>query len=82
MLSARNRGIKAMQMQWLPDNQRMQQLARKFEADIKFDYGAVLGEVDPPIATPLSIAREAVFDSHNIMAASLDAQWKRLFRPA
>ena len=82
LLSARNRGIKAMHMQWLPDNQRMQQLARKFEAEIKLDYGAVLGEVDPPRPTPLSLLREAMVDSHNIAAAILDAQWRLLFRPA
>jgi GNAT superfamily N-acetyltransferase len=82
LLSARNRGIKAMHMQWLPENQRMQQLARKFEADIKFDYGAVLGEVDPPRLTPLSLVREAVVDSHNIITAILDAQWRMLFKPA
>ncbi len=82
LLSARNRGITAVHMQWLPDNQRMQQLARKFEAEIKLDYGAVLGEVDPPALTPLSMLREAVVDSYNIVAAILDAQWRLLFRPA
>ena len=82
LLSARNRGIKAMHMQWLPENQRMQQLARKFEAEIKFDFGTVLGEVDPPRFTPLSLLREAVVDTHNIATAMLDAQWRRLFRPA
>src|SRR3974390_1215308 len=82
LLSARNRGIKAMHMQWLPDNHRMQQLARKFEAEIKFDFGAVLGEVDPPRPTPLSFLREAVVDNHNIVTAILDAHWRRLFRPA
>jgi len=82
LLSARNRGIKAMQMQWMPENQRMQQLARKFEAHIKLDYGAVLGEVDAPVATPLSLVREAMVDSHNFVTAMLDAQWRRLFRTA
>jgi len=82
LLSARNRGIKAVHMQWLPENRRMQQLARKFEAGIKLDYGAVLGEVDPPRLTPLSLLREAVVDGHNIAAAILDAQWRLLFRAA
>ncbi|MBI3706036.1 MAG: GNAT family N-acetyltransferase [Rhizobiales bacterium] len=82
LLSARNRGIKTLQMQWLPDNRRMQQLARKFAAEIKLDYGSVLGEVDPPRPTPLSFMREAMVDSHNIVTAILDAQWKWLFRPA
>ncbi len=82
LLSARNRGIKKMHMQWLPDNQRMQQLARKFAAEIKLDYGSVLGQVDPPRANPLSMLREVVVDSHSIVTAIIDAQWKWLFRPA
>ena len=82
LLSARNRGIKALHMQCLADNQRMQQLARKFEAELKFDFGSVIGEVDPPHSTPLSLMREAAVDSHNIVTTILDAQWKWLFRPA
>ena len=82
LLSARNRGIKAVHMQWLPENRRMQQLARKFEAEIKLDFGSVMGEVDPPRLTLLSLLREAVVDSHNIASAILDAQWRLLFRAA
>jgi len=81
LLSARNRGIKALQMQCLADNKRMQQLARKFEAELSFDFGSVVGEVDPPRSTPLSLMREAVADAHNIVSAILEAQW-RLFKPA
>src|SRR5674476_444502 len=81
LLSARNRGIKALHMQCLADNQRMQQLARKFEAELKFDFGGVVGEVDPPRSTPLSLMREAVVDGHGIVSAILEAQW-RLLRPA
>ena len=46
LLAARNRGIKFLQMNCLADNRRMQQLARKFEADLRFDFGSVVGEVD------------------------------------
>ena len=81
LLSARNRGIKSLQMNCLADNQRMQQLARKFEADLKFDFGSVVGEVDPPRSTPLSLMREAVVDGHSFAAAILDVQ-SRLFNPA
>ena len=81
LLSARNRGIKLLQMNCLADNQRMQQLARKFEADLKFDFDSVVGEVDPPRSTPLSLMREAVVDVHSIAAAMLDVQ-SRLFNPA
>jgi GNAT superfamily N-acetyltransferase len=80
LLSARNRGIKLLQMHCLADNQRMQQLARKFEADLKFDFGSVIGEVDPPRYTSLSLMREAVTDAHSVATAILDAQ-SRLLNP-
>lgn len=80
LLSARNRGITSLQMHCLADNQRMQQLARKFEADLKFDFGGVVGEVDPPRSTPLSLMREAVADAHGVTTAILDVQ-SRLFNP-
>jgi GNAT superfamily N-acetyltransferase len=78
LLSARNRGIKSLHMHCLAENRRMQQLARKFEADLKFDFGSVVGEVDPPRSTPLSLIREAVTDVHEIAAAMLDAQSRLL----
>jgi GNAT superfamily N-acetyltransferase len=81
LLSARNRGINSLQMHCLAENQRMQQLARKFEADLKFDFGSVVGEVDPPRYTPMSLLREAVVDAHGVANAILDVQ-SRMFRPA
>ena len=81
LLSARNRGIKSLQRHCLADNKRMQQLASKFEADLKFDFGGVVGEVDPPRYTPMSILREAVVDAHGVANAILDVQ-SRIFRPA
>lgn len=81
LLSARNRGIKLLRMDCLADNRRMQQLARKFEADLKFDFGSVVGEVDPPRFTFLSLTRELVADAHGVATAILDAQ-SRLLNPA
>ncbi len=81
LLSARNRGIKSLHMHCLADNRRMQQLARKFEADLTFDFGSVVGEVDPPRSTPLSLMREAMADAHGVTASILDAQ-SRLFGAA
>lgn len=78
LLSARNRGINLLQMHCLADNRRMQQLARKFEADLKFDFGSVVGEVDPPRSTPLSLMREAVDDVHGLTNAWLEAQSRLL----
>jgi GNAT superfamily N-acetyltransferase len=81
LLSARNRGIKLLRMHCLADNRRMQQLARKFEADLKFDFGSVVGEVDPPRFTLMSLTREMVVDAHSVTAAFLDVQ-SRLLNPA
>jgi GNAT superfamily N-acetyltransferase len=81
LLSARNRGVKLLRMDCLAENRRMQQLARKFDAELSFDFGSVIGEVDPPRSTLLSLMREAAADSHGVVAAMLEAQ-SRLFRPA
>jgi len=81
LLSARNRGIKSLRMYCLADNQRMQQLARKFDAELSFDFGSVVGEVDPPRSTALSLLREMVADAHGVATTVLDAQ-QRLFETA
>ncbi|MFA6266382.1 MAG: GNAT family N-acetyltransferase [Pseudolabrys sp.] len=81
LLSARNRGIRLLRMDCLAGNRRMQQLARKFEADFTFDFGSVVGEVKAARYTPLSIAREMMADAHGVTNAMLDAQL-RLFGAA
>jgi len=81
LLSARNRGIKSLRMDCLAENRRMQQLARKFDAELSFDFGSVTGEVDPPRSTLLSLMREALADTHAITARVFEVQ-SRLFRPA
>ena len=82
LLSARNRGIKHLRMDCLADNRRMQQLARKFEADLSFDFGSVVGEVDPPQSTALSVMREVIDDAqdvaNDVAAKILDAQSRML----
>src|SRR5438477_7607438 len=64
LLAARNRGIKLMHMACLVSNRRMIDLARKFEAELKFDFGSVIGEVEAPHPTQMSVLREFVADSH------------------
>jgi GNAT superfamily N-acetyltransferase len=78
LLSARNRGIASLHMHCLAENRRMQQLACKFEADLKFDFGSVVGDVDPPRYTGLSLMREAVADAHGMATGILDAQSRLL----
>jgi len=81
LLSARNRGIKSLHMQCLANNRRMQQLARKFEAELTFEYGSVVGEVDPPRFTALSLMREWMADGQSVTSAMLAMQ-ERFLRAA
>lgn len=81
LLAARNRGIKLLHMACLAHNKRMQQLARKFDAELSFDFGSVVGEVEAPHPTPLSVLREALADGAGFATAVLDAQ-SRLLRRA
>jgi GNAT superfamily N-acetyltransferase len=81
LLAARNRGLKFLHMACLADNKRMQQLARKFDAELSFDFSNVVGEVTTERATPMSVMREIVADSHGFATAMLDVQ-SRLLRPA
>jgi RimJ/RimL family protein N-acetyltransferase len=81
LLSARNRGINSLRMDCLAENRRMQQLARKFDAEFSFDFGSVVGEVDPPRSTALSLLREVMADTHAIASRVFEVQ-ARLFRTA
>jgi GNAT superfamily N-acetyltransferase len=80
LLAARNRGVKFLHMACLADNRRMQQLAAKFDAELIFDFGSVVGAVATPRPTPLSLLREMVIDHHGFATAVLEVQ-RRLLRP-
>jgi GNAT superfamily N-acetyltransferase len=80
LLAARNRGVKVLQVYCLMDNQRMQKLARKFEAELSFDFDAVIGTMESPHPTPLSLMREWVADGHSFAAACVDFQ-SRMWMP-
>jgi GNAT superfamily N-acetyltransferase len=79
LLAARNRGLKYLHMACLADNTRMQQLARKFDAELTFDFRGVVGEVAAPRPTPLSLMREVLADGHGFATAMLEVQ-SRLLR--
>ena len=72
LLAARNRQIERLHMLYLAENRRMQQLARKFGAELSFQSGSATGEVEAPRPTPLSIMRELVADSTDVASALLD----------
>ncbi len=81
LLAARNRGIKLLHMACLANNERMVDLARKFEAELTFDFGSVIGEVEAAHPTPMSMWRELVADTHGFATAMLDVQTK-MMKPA
>ena len=56
----------------LAENRRMQQLERKFGAQLNFQSGNVIGELKAPCPTPISVMRELVADGTDLAAAILD----------
>jgi GNAT superfamily N-acetyltransferase len=78
LLTARNRGYRQLHMACLADNRRMQQLARKFDAELIFDFESVIGEVEASRPTPLSLMRELMSDGHGFATAMLDLQSRML----
>jgi GNAT superfamily N-acetyltransferase len=78
LLTARNRGYRLLHMACLADNRRMQQLARKFAAELSFDFGSVVGEVESSRANPLSVMKEMMADGHGFATAMLDLQSRML----
>jgi GNAT superfamily N-acetyltransferase len=78
LLAARNRGIAHVHVSCLAENRRMQQLARKFEAELTFETGDVVGNVEAPHPNPLSLIREMVTDGHGFATAILDAQTRMI----
>jgi RimJ/RimL family protein N-acetyltransferase len=81
LLAARNRGIKHLHITCLSENQRMQQLARKFDAELRRDDDdSVIGEVEAPYPTPMSLMREMIADGTGLATTLLDAQQRALKR--
>ena len=72
LLAARNRQVERLHMLCLAENRRMQQLARKFGAELSFQSGSVTGEMKAPHPTPMSVMRELVADSTDLAMAMLD----------
>jgi RimJ/RimL family protein N-acetyltransferase len=72
--TARNRGVQRLYMSCLAENSKMQAIARKHEADLRFEYGEVVGEIVPVEPNYFSILQEAVEDRVGYMMAVLDLQ--------
>lgn len=79
--AARNRRIKRLYMSCLAENARMQAIARKHEATLRFEYGEVIGEILPAHPSYFSQVAEAAEDRVGFMIAVLDLH-SRLVRAA
>ena len=72
--SARNRGVKLLFMSCLAENTKRQAIARKHEAELRFEYGEVIGEIIPSGPDYFSLLAEAADDRVGYMMAVLDLQ--------
>ena len=72
--SARNRGVHLLFMSCLAENGKMLSVARKYDANLNFEYGEVIGEIIPENASYFSLFAEAVEDRMGYMMAVLDLQ--------
>lgn len=79
--AARNRSIKRLYMSCLAENSKMQTIARKHEADLRFEYGEVIGEILPQTPDYYSMMAEAAEDRVGFMIAVLELQ-SRMVRAA
>lgn len=70
--SARNRKVQRLYMSCLAENQKMQAIARKHEAHLRFEYGEVVGEIVPEGSDYFSLLSEAVDDRVGYLFAVID----------
>lgn len=81
IVAARNRGVERLYMNCLSENRRMQKIARKYDAQLYFDHGEVIGKLAPAYPTPLSLWSEALDNSNGFVMAVLEAPLQQ-FKPA
>ena len=79
--AARNRRVRRLYMSCLAENAKMQVIAKKHEAVLRFEYGEVIGEILPETPDYFSMAAEAAEDRVGFMIAVLDLQ-SRMVRAA
>lgn len=67
--AAQNRRVKTVHMICLPENKRMQSLARKHKAVLAYDCDNVEARLDPPWPTPVSLVQEMLVDPRSYLHA-------------
>ena len=79
--AARNRNVRRLYMSCLAENAKMQVIAKKHEAVLRFEYGEVIGEILAETPDYFSMVAEAAEDRVGFMIAVLDLQ-SRMVRAA
>ena len=72
--AARNREVQTLYMSCLAENSKMRAIALKHHADLRFEYGEIIGEIVPEHPNYFSIMAEAIEDRVGYMMAVLDLQ--------
>lgn len=81
IVASRNRGVERLFMNCLSENRRMQRVAKKYEAELYFDHGEVIGKLSPAYPTPMSLWSEALDSSNGFVMAVLETPMRRV-KPA
>jgi len=66
VLAARNRGISKLFVNFLSQNQRMQAIAKKFDAVVTYDSDGGHAQIEAPRANPMSVWKEALTDGQDL----------------
>jgi GNAT superfamily N-acetyltransferase len=82
ILAARNRGVDRLFMNCLTENRRMQRVAKKYEAELYFDHGEVIGQLKPAFPTPASLWSEAMDNGSGFVMAVLEFPLRGIDRAA
>jgi GNAT superfamily N-acetyltransferase len=72
--AARNRRLRRLYMSCLAENAKMQMIAKKHEAVLRFEYGEVIGEILPDRPDYFSLVAEATEDRVGFLIAVLELQ--------
>ena len=80
--AGRNRSVNHLYMSCLAEIRKMQAIARKHEADLRCEYGEVIGEIVPIDPNYFSILAEAMDDRVGYLLAVLDVSRERTKKAA
>lgn len=72
--AARNRGVEQLYIICMAENTRMQRIAKKHDAVLRFEQGEVVGRIKPAWPSALSVLAEAVDDQRAYVMMVLDLQ--------